>query len=244
MPLFARVWGRLPGDLTVICIDPVGRGFIRPSSTGASPDPQRIVIRPALGSDHVRIDTARRKNHSFLGQWEATLPAGSDEVLPSLREYCRQADRQARRGEALVMVVEADGVVIGQFSLSNVVRGAMSQAMLGYWLVEAWAGRGVGALAGAVVLDLAIGELGLHRVEICVRPENGPSMALCHKLGLRREGVRERYMHIGGQWADHVAFVCDAEGMPAGGLVLHHWGVGLDEPGRGVETASNAGGQM
>ena len=68
------------------------------------------------------------------------------------------------------------------------------------------------------------GELGLHRVEVCVRPENERSLGVCRGLGLIEEGLRPRFMHIAGQWADHVAFFIDSESLPEGGLVQRRWG--------------------
>ena len=100
----------------------------------------------------------------------------------------------------------------------------MSSGMLGYWIVSNWAGRGLGSLCAALVLDLVVGELGLHRVEVCVRPENERSLGVCRGLGLTEEGLRPRFMHIAGQWADHVAFFIDSESLPVGGLVQRRWG--------------------
>ena len=77
------------------------------------------------------------------------------------------------------------------------------------------------------MMDLVIGELGLHRIEVNVRPENERSLGLCRKLGLREEGYRERYMNIAGQWADHVSFAMDAESLPEGGMVPSLYGKGL-----------------
>ncbi|MDC4232172.1 GNAT family N-acetyltransferase [Actinomyces sp. B33] len=222
-----RAWGRPVLDLTVVVDDPVGRGMIRSSPGGE--DPRRLVVRPAFGRDHARIDEVRRANSEWLSPWEATLPAGSTEILPGLGEYRRRADGQQRRGEALFLVVEADGRAIGQVSIANVHGGAMSQAMIGYWIAGEWAGRGVGPLVTAVALDMALGDLELHRVEICVRPENDRSLAVCRRLGLREEGLRERYMNIAGRWADHVVFVADAESVPPGGYVVAGWGRGVDE---------------
>ena len=73
----------------------------------------------------------------------------------------------------------------------------MSTGMLGYWIVSEWSGRGLGSLVAALVLDLVVGELGLHRVEVCVRPENERSLGVCRGLGLVEEGLRPRFMHIG-----------------------------------------------
>ena len=86
---------------------------------------------------------------------------------------------------------------------------------------------GVASLVVAYMMDLVIGELGLHRIEVNVRPENERSLGLCRKLGLREEGYRERYMNIAGQWADHVSFAMDAESLPQGGMVASLYGQSL-----------------
>jgi ribosomal-protein-alanine N-acetyltransferase len=47
----------------------------------------------------------------------------------------------------------------------------------------------------------------LHRIEINIRPENAPSCRVAEKAGYLLEGTRERYLHIDGQWRDHVSYV-------------------------------------
>ena len=220
------VWDRPAGDLKIAIEDPVGRGLLREGITTAriQARPNLLVLRPALGRDHYRIDQARRLNQHWLSPWEATIPPGSDEKLPDFRQYCRETDRRQRMGQMLVMVIELDKEVVGTVTLSGVQRGSLSQGMVGYWVTCDVAHRGVGSLGVAIVLDLVIKELGLHRLEICVRPENDRSLGLCRKLGLREEGLRPRFMNIGGRWADHLAFAIDAESMPECGLVHQIWG--------------------
>ncbi len=52
---------------------------------------------------------------------------------------------------------------------------------------------------------------GLHRIEINIRPENGPSIRVVEKVGFRYEGLRERYLHIDGDWRDHVSYALTVE---------------------------------
>jgi [ribosomal protein S5]-alanine N-acetyltransferase len=65
------------------------------------------------------------------------------------------------------------------------------------------------ALAG----DHALGVLGLHRLEVNIRPENTASLAVVRKLGFRREGLRPHYLHIAGAWRDHVSFALTIEDL-------------------------------
>ena len=226
--LFAptQVWGRDPSFFSVQISDPVEEGFLH-ENPDAPHRPKIATIRPLLGHDHSRVDTVRRANAPWLTPWDATLPAGAREELPTLWEYMRRADRDQREGHSLILMPEFDGCPVGQFTLSQVQWGAMSQGVLGYWVAQEASRMGLASLVVSYMMDLVIGELGLHRIEVNVRPENERSLGLCRKLGLREEGYRERYMNIAGVWADHVSFAMDAESLPEGGMLVSLYGKGL-----------------
>lgn len=70
--------------------------------------------------------------------------------------------------------------------------------------------------AVAMAMDHCFDALRLHRIEINIRPENEASLRVVEKLGLRREGERTAYLHIDGDWRDHVTFVALAGEFPEG----------------------------
>jgi ribosomal-protein-alanine N-acetyltransferase len=84
-------------------------------------------------------------------------------------------------------------------------------------------------------IDHCFRSLGLHRVEINIRPENRPSRRVVEKLGFRYEGLRERYLHINGQWCDHLSFAVTAEEVPDG-VLYRYLNAGTDgmEPRLGM----------
>ena len=63
----------------------------------------------------------------------------------------------------------------------------------------------------ALLIDHCFAKVGMHRVEVDIRPENTASLRVVEKLGLRREGYYERYLDIGGAWRDHMAFAVTVE---------------------------------
>jgi ribosomal-protein-alanine N-acetyltransferase len=83
------------------------------------------------------------------------------------------------------------------------------------------AGRGIVPTAVALATDHCFEVLGLHRVEVNIRPENAPSLRVVAKLGFRDEGLRERYLHIGDEWCDHRSFALTTEDVPEG--LLNRW---------------------
>ena len=85
----------------------------------------------------------------------------------------------------------------------------------------ACAGRGIIPTAVALATDHCFATVGLHRVEVNIRPENAASLRVVEKLGFRPEGLRPRYLHIDGDWRDHLSFALTADEVPEG--LLARW---------------------
>ncbi|ERH22156.1 acetyltransferase, GNAT family [Actinomyces johnsonii F0542] len=178
---------------------------------GGSVDRPLLVVRELREADEDAWKALRLAENERLAPWEATLPPGGGESLSAFPAFVRRQTRRARLGEAMPFVVEVDGAFAGQVAVDPITWGATRSAQVGYWIAGAWQGRGIMRLSVALVLDHLLGPVGLHRVEINVRPENTRSLDLCRGLGLREEGLRRGYMHINGAWADHVSFAAVAE---------------------------------
>jgi ribosomal-protein-alanine N-acetyltransferase len=129
----------------------------------------------------------------------------------SWRTTCASLRHNARFGLALPFVITYGGRLVGQISVSNIVRGALRGANVGYWVDAEVAGRNIAPTALAMVIDHSFGAAGLHRLEVDIRPENAASLRVAEKLGLRREGYYERFLDIDRGWRDHVAFAVTAE---------------------------------
>lgn len=157
----------------------------------------------------------RLRNESWLAQWEPTSPHSWAErntvtAWPSLLSALRKG---ARAGTMVPFMVQYGGRFVGQMNVSNIVHGALRSCTVGYWVDSAVAGRGVTPTALALVIDHCFVEVGLHRVEVDIRPENTASLRVVEKLGLRREGYYERFLDIDGAWRDHVAFAITTEDL-------------------------------
>ncbi|AXK44838.1 GNAT family N-acetyltransferase [Brachybacterium saurashtrense] len=180
-----------------------------------------IALRPLRRRDRTAFDRLRRRNAGWLRPWDATDPEDPGRVLDfaSLRRWNHQ---QARLGTSLPLAIRVHGVLAGQITAGPIQYGAVRSAVLGYWIDRDTAGRGVVPRAAALLIDHLFAELGLHRVEATVRPENGASLRVAEKLHLRSEGMRRSAIHVDGAWRDHLVFALTAEEVPTG------------EDGRGV----------
>jgi ribosomal-protein-alanine N-acetyltransferase len=175
-----------------------------------------VALRPLARSDVRAWREVRERNADWLRPWDATLPPGAEPAASGYRQVVARQLRLAREGHAMPFALEVDGRFSGQVTVNNIVRGSAQFASLGYWLDHEVAGRGVMPRAVAMVVDHCFGAGRLHRLEVCIRPENSNSLRVVEKLKLREVGFAPRYLHIDGEWRDHRIFAITAEECPGG----------------------------
>jgi len=178
-----------------------------------------VSIRLIKPRDARVLQNELLSNRSWLRPWEATSPDGP--VSFDMKAGVRRLLQQYRDGNGVPFVMEYDGEIAGQLNVWGIARGSLSSATIGYWVSERFAGRNITPISVAMATDIAFGELRLHRMEICIRPENKASLRVVEKLGFRYEGLRQRFIHIDGDWRDHYAFALVREEVPQG--VLARW---------------------
>lgn len=192
-----------------------------------------ITVRGVRVRDARKLERELMGNRSWLRKWEATSPGMMTNF--DVRSSIRWLLANARAGAGLPFVIEYQGEIAGQLNVSSITRGSVSMATIGYWVAERFAGKGLTPTAVALVTDYCFYELGLHRMEICIRPENEPSLRVVEKLGFRYEGLRRRFIHIDGDWRDHFCFALVVEELPVG--VLRRWKDGKVPADAGVVSA-------
>jgi [ribosomal protein S5]-alanine N-acetyltransferase len=175
----------------------------------------RITLRPLRRGDARIWRAVRAANAAWLTPWEATNPDAT-EVTPSFTQMVRVFRREARAGRMLPFVIDYDDRLVGQINISGITWGSLRSAHAGYWVDQRVAGRGIVPTALAMATDHCFQVVGLHRLEINIRPENEPSLRVAHKLGFRPEGMRRRLLHIDGTWRDHLTFALTSEDVPQG----------------------------
>ena len=174
-----------------------------------------ILLRPARFRDRAKWNEVRAENKEWLSPWEATLPkvpAGTPasefvSKRPSFFEMVHALNREARAGRSYSFLIWKGENLIGQITLGGVIYGALRAGHIGYWIDQDFANRGFTTQAVEILTRFGFDQLGLHRIEINIRPENAPSCRVAEKAGYLLEGARPRYLHIDGQWRDHICYV-------------------------------------
>lgn len=171
-----------------------------------------LVLRPLRRRDRAEWDDVRSRNAAWLREWDATTPPGSAEPM-TFQQMVRAQHASGRAFSSVPLVLcWGEGLpIIGQITVSSIVWGSARMGHVGYWIDGRCAGRGLMPAAVALVSSYCFRVLGLHRLEINIRPENAASLRVVEKLGFRPEGLRPRYLHINGAWRDHLSFALTAD---------------------------------
>ncbi|WP_431783258.1 GNAT family N-acetyltransferase [Streptomyces chumphonensis] len=110
-----------------------------------------------------------------------------------LRRYVEKAAADTGR----IYGIWADGTLVGGVLFVG-FDAAQGVAEAGCWLEPAAVGRGLVTRAARVIIDWAVEERGIHRVEWHVSSANAPSIAVARRLGMTKEGVlRQSHLYRG-----------------------------------------------
>jgi ribosomal-protein-alanine N-acetyltransferase len=157
-----------------------------------------MVIRALTPDDAGELAALLVENRDFLAPFE---PARDDRYFTASGQREAIEDETSRSFGILVA-----GRIGGTVALSNIVRGPFQSATLGYWVAERLNGRGLATRAVGEVVDLAFGELDLHRLEAATLVDNVRSQRVLEKNSFEPIGLARRYLRIAGEWRDHLLF--------------------------------------
>ncbi len=190
---------------------------------------KRLVLSPLQYDDFEKWSEVRTTNRRWLVPWEPTRMNQSldpDVDQKSFRNRCEMWRRESSNGRAYQFGIflkesleEQDfspsnvqhGDFIGEVNITAIYRGVSQSCALGYWMDERHAGNSYMPEAVVAACNFAFEGLQLHRVQIAIVPRNAPSLRVVEKLGLRKEGLSERYLEINGNWEDHYIFAITFE---------------------------------
>ena len=171
-----------------------------------------LFLKPIRFRDKAQWYSVRAINRDWLSPWEATRPnIDHKSALPSYYGMVMQLNRELRALRSISLGIwlneNQDQILIGQITLGGIIFGAMRGAHIGYWIDQRFANRGYTTRAVKLLTKFGFEQLRLHRIEINLRPENEASKQVAIKAGFLLEGARNNYLHIAGDWRDHVTFV-------------------------------------
>jgi ribosomal-protein-alanine N-acetyltransferase len=166
--------------------------------------PSRIVLRAPTLADEDEFTSRMRASSALHGSW-IRMPTTHD-------AFVSYVERSARENVAMFLACRReDGAIAGFFNVSEIVRGPLQSAYLGYGGVAEFAGQGYMTEGMWQLLATAFGPLKLHRIEANIQPGNEASIALARRCGFECEGFSPRYLKVAGRWRDHERWAIRAE---------------------------------
>ncbi|OUE23112.1 GNAT family N-acetyltransferase [Clavibacter michiganensis] len=163
-------------------------------------------IRLLRLDDAPALSDLRLRSRASLAPWEPIRDADHDTPAGQRADLEAALAQHARGLGVPLAILDDDGGVAGRINLNTIVRGAAQSCSVGYWLAADRTGRGLATQAVRQTVDLAFGDLGLHRVEAGTLLHNAASQAVLARAGFTRYGLAPRYLRIAGEWQDHALF--------------------------------------
>jgi ribosomal-protein-serine acetyltransferase len=145
-----------------------------------------LVLRILTERDAATIFARVDQDRAYLREWLPWVDASrsADDTLAFIRSSREQLAAETGFSAGLWHAGQFAGV-IGMHKIERMYR----KGELGYWLGEAFQGKGVMTDACRAVVSYALGELELNRIEILCATGNGKSCALPRRLGFTHEAT-------------------------------------------------------
>ncbi|MCH6160541.1 GNAT family N-acetyltransferase [Streptomyces marispadix] len=135
------------------------------------------------------------RGREFIGQHIGLPDAVPD--LESARAYLQSYADKAASDTGRIYGIWKNATLVGGvlFRTMDVPQGT---AEAGCWLEPSATGKGLVTRASRIIIDWAVRERGIHRIEWITSSENAPSIAVARRLGMTQDGVlRESYPYRG-----------------------------------------------
>jgi ribosomal-protein-alanine N-acetyltransferase len=165
---------------------------------------ERVLLRRPTARDSQEFLRLVGVSRALYRRW-AEPPLDADDYADWLRRS-RRPDF-----DALLISRIDDGGLVGAATLSQIFRGGLQNAYLGYFGFLPALGQGRMTEGVGLALKHAFVTLGLHRIEANIQPGNDASMRLIERCGFRHEGFSPRYLKIAGRWRDHHRYALTIE---------------------------------
>jgi ribosomal-protein-alanine N-acetyltransferase len=168
------------------------------------------VIRPVDLNDADELAGLYRANQEHLVPF-VEIRDQSFFTPEGQRTRIARAIEAAATGESWRFAILDGESLAGTIGVTNVIRGPVQGAKLGYWVAHGRDGKGLATRAVGEVARFAFEGAGLHRLEAWTLVDNHASQRVLEKNGFSRFGVARGLLLIDSEWRDHILFERIAE---------------------------------
>lgn len=161
-----------------------------------------VSLRLPSAADATELHELIEANRDYLARW---LPWAASQTIEETLDFISKAQSQMTANDGFQVAITLDSRIIGMAGFPE-VDWANRCTRIGYWLAEAYQGRGIATAAAEVLVEHALSVWDLNRVEIHCAEENRRSRAVAERLGFRQEGTLRQAEHIKSGYLDRVIY--------------------------------------
>lgn len=171
---------------------------------------QRFVLKTLPQKSWELVLAYYQRNQKHFSPWTPSF--GSDTLSAAHhQEQLLIHEEATRRKEGLRWYAfhrldRPNHYIIGDFAISNITRGPIQTAWIGYKVDERVIGQGCATECLKEICTFAFKVLHLHRLEALIMPSNTASIRVAEKAGFKLEGTARKALLINGVWEDHLRF--------------------------------------
>lgn len=171
---------------------------------------ERLTLRPMTMDD--AEDMAERRSDTTTAQYQAwRAPYSVERARELIADMLSRPGPQPGTWYQLAVERQRDGKVLGDVALY--LSGNGRTAEVGFTL-HPWArGHHYATEATARLVDYAVFDLGVHRIEACTHPHNIASVRVLERIGFLAEGIRRESYWVEDEVSDDAIY----------GLLAREW---------------------
>ena len=162
-----------------------------------------LELRPLALQDAPELFALVEANRARLRRWLPWLDLNTR--VAHTRAFVAERKALAAKGLARTYTIRVRGELAGMIGFNWIDRFNRS-AMVGYWIAEAFEGRGLVTRSVARLVDHGFSQLALHRIEIRVAVRNRRSRGVPMRLGFRHEGTLHEAEWLYDHHVDHAVY--------------------------------------
>lgn len=177
----------------------------RQSDGAAAPTLAERIIRPVVLGDAEELAALYRANREHLVPF-VEIRDDSFFTADGQRTRIARATEAAAAGDSWRFAILDGDALAGTIGVTNVIRGPVQGAKVGYWVAHGRDGKGLASRAVGEVVRFAFEVAALHRLEAWTLVDNLASQRVLEKNRFTQFGLARALLLIDGEWRDHILF--------------------------------------
>lgn len=156
----------------------------------------RTYIQKPEPEDEKLFLIAMRNSASLHHPW-----VSAPDNRAAWKRYLKRIEQDTEAG--FIVKRQQDHAICGVINFNIITYEALCSAYISYFGVLGMSEHGYMREGLTLAVRYAFNQLGLHRLEANIQPNNHASIALAKSVGFQLEGFSPRYLRIKGEWRDH-----------------------------------------